>query len=110
MKKFLLHVSIAAAITANAQNPGIRLNYIDSSANPRNDFYSFCNGKWQKNFVLPESDSRYGSFNEINDNNLKTLNLFMREHWPIKRQNQAVTLKNYVIFTWLPWIQPMPIN
>jgi putative endopeptidase len=75
MKQFLLHVSIAAAITANAQNPGIRLNYIDSSANPRNDFYTFCNGKWQKNFVLPESDSRYGSFNEINDNNLKNIKL-----------------------------------
>lgn len=59
--------------TSNAQNPGIRLDHIDSSANPREDFYTFCNGKWEKTFQLPESDARYGSFNEINENNLKKI-------------------------------------
>ncbi|MEI6021828.1 MAG: M13 family metallopeptidase, partial [Bacteroidota bacterium] len=50
-----------------------RLSYIDSSAAPQQDFYNYCNGKWQKSFVMSESDARYGSFNEINDNNLKKI-------------------------------------
>jgi putative endopeptidase len=62
---------------AYAQNPGIQLNYIDSTAKAQNDFYSFSNGKWQKSFVLPESDARYGSFNEINDGNLKKIKLIL---------------------------------
>jgi len=57
----------------HAQNPGINLKYIDSTAKPANDFYTFCNGKWQKSFELPASDARYGSFNEINENNLKKI-------------------------------------
>lgn len=74
MKKTLYTLSLfAGVLTALAQKPGIQLSYIDSSANPRNDFYTFCNGKWVKSFKLPESDSRYGSFNEINDNNLKNI-------------------------------------
>ncbi len=74
MKKTLYTLSLIAGIAcAQAQKPGIQLSYIDSSASPRNDFYTFCNGKWVKNFKLPESDSRYGSFNEINENNLKNI-------------------------------------
>lgn len=66
---------LAACIQLSAQNPGINYASIDSTINPRNDFYGFCNGKWQKTFVLPESDARYGSFNEINENNLKKIKL-----------------------------------
>jgi putative endopeptidase len=72
MKK-IAHLLVLASFGAIAQNPGIRLNYIDTTVNPCNDFYGFCNGKWQKSFTLGQSDARYGSFNEINDNNLKNI-------------------------------------
>lgn len=72
MKKILLTLTLAA-FGLHAQNPGIRLEYMDASIKPGDDFYGFCNGKWQKSFVLSESDARYGSFNEINDNNLKNI-------------------------------------
>jgi len=77
MKNFLFTVLSIGCISVNAQNPGINLSYIDSSANPCNDFYGFCNGKWQKSFKLPESDARYGSFHEINNNNLKNIKLIL---------------------------------
>lgn len=74
MKNILTITAALVFFGLNAQqNPGIRLSYIDSSFKPCNDFYGFCNGKWQKTFKLSESDSRYGSFNEINDNNLKNI-------------------------------------
>ncbi len=63
----------------SAQNAGINFSHIDSSAKPQQDFYNFANGKWQKTFRLPESDARYGSFNEINDNNLKKIKLILDE-------------------------------
>jgi len=79
MKKLFPLAFVLVFLNSNAQNPGIQLSHIDTSANPRNDFYKFCNGKWQSSFKLPESDSRYGSFNEINENNLKNIRLVYLE-------------------------------
>lgn len=62
-----------------AQESGIQISNMNRTANPANDFYEYCNGNWQKSFKLPESDSRYGSFNEINDNNLKNIKLILDE-------------------------------
>jgi putative endopeptidase len=73
--KFLIAVLTLATNVFLAQKPGINLSYIDSSADPRNSFYGYCNGKWMKTFKLPESDARYGSFNEINENNLANIKL-----------------------------------
>lgn len=78
MKKLLPFLFIAT-LQLSAQNAGINFSYIDSSANPCQDFYTFCNGKWQKKFVLPASDARYGSFNEINENNLRNIKLIYNE-------------------------------
>ncbi|MBL7920294.1 MAG: M13 family metallopeptidase [Bacteroidia bacterium] len=77
MKKAILSLLILNSLTFFSQKAGINFSYIDSSANPRNDFYSFCNGKWQKSFVLPASDARYGSFNEINNNNLAHIKVIL---------------------------------
>lgn len=68
--KKLWVLPLVATLALHAQKPGINLSYIDSSASPAQDFYNFCNGKWQKSFTLRPSDARYGTFNEINDNNL----------------------------------------
>ncbi len=55
------------------QTIGLQLSYIDSSYTPQTDFYKFCNGKWLKNTKIPDSDSRWGSFNEINERNLSNI-------------------------------------
>ncbi len=77
MKKAITFILLIHSLTFLSQKAGINFSYIDSSANPRNDFYTFCNGKWQKTFVMPESDARYGSFNEINNNNLKNIKVIL---------------------------------
>lgn len=56
-----------------SQTIGINLSYIDSSYKPQADFYKFCNGKWLKTTKIPDSDSRWGSFNEINERNLANI-------------------------------------
>lgn len=77
MKKILF---LSLAISSKAifsQGIGIQLANMDKTANPCNDFYTYANGTWQKTFKLPESDSRYGSFNEINNNNLKNIKVIL---------------------------------
>jgi putative endopeptidase len=77
MKK-LLPLLLSAAVTCiKAQPSGLNISGMDKAANPCSDFYSYCNGNWEKTFKLPETDARYGSFNEINNNNLKKIKLIL---------------------------------
>ena len=73
MKKFITGSVILLSTFMIAQKSGIVVANMDKSVNPAQDFYNFANGTWQKTFKLPESDARYGSFNEINENNLKKI-------------------------------------
>ena len=79
MKYTLLFLSVILAINLSSQTIGINLANMDTTVSPRNDFYAYCNGNWQKNFKLPASDSRYGSFNEIEENNLKQFKVIYTE-------------------------------
>ena len=80
----------ASPLLISAQKAGINFSHIDSSANPCNDFYTFCNGNWQKKFQLPASDARYGSFNEINENNLSKI----RDIYNAAAANKSATLNS----------------
>jgi putative endopeptidase len=80
----------ASPLLISAQKAGINFSHIDSSANPCNDFYTFCNGNWQKKFQLPASDARYGSFNEINENNLSKI----RDIYSAAAANKSATLNS----------------
>lgn len=73
MRKRLSFLFLSATIICSAQKSGIKVANMEKTVDPANDFYSYCNGTWQKTFKMSETDSRYGSFNEINDNNLKNI-------------------------------------
>src|SRR5688572_8268279 len=66
------------ALNLAGQNIGIQLSYIDSTYKPQTDFYKFCNGKWLSTTKIPESDSRWGSFNEINERNLSNIKTILK--------------------------------
>ena len=78
MNKNILKLSIVASVItlascgdakkdemASVKNTGIDIKNIDSTAKPTDDFYQFVNGTWLKNNAIPESESRWGSFNEL---------------------------------------------
>jgi putative endopeptidase len=54
-------------------NKSIDLSYMDKSIKPANDFFLFSNGKWVKNNPIPPSESRWGSFNELDKSNKEKL-------------------------------------
>jgi putative endopeptidase len=47
----------------------IDLDYMDASVRPQDDFFMFANGTWTKNNPVPASESRWGSFNELDQAN-----------------------------------------
>jgi putative endopeptidase len=63
--------AIAAASTkASGQTGvGITLANIDKSVAPCNDFFRYANGNWLKNNPVPPSETRWGAFNELANNN-----------------------------------------
>lgn len=42
---------------------------IDSTVKPGDNFFMFANGGWLKKNPIPKSETRWGSFNELDDNN-----------------------------------------
>lgn len=56
---------------------GIDLANIDSTVKPTDDFYTFVNGKWLQNNPIPETESRWGSFNELEKENKAKLRIIL---------------------------------
>ncbi|TNE54079.1 MAG: M13 family peptidase [Bacteroidetes bacterium] len=48
-------------------------SYMDMSVKPGEDFFRFANGTWVKNNPVPASESRWGSFNELDQANQEKL-------------------------------------
>ena len=59
--------SIIASCSQPQQESGIRLENLDTTVRPADDFYQFACGGWMKNNPLPDEFSRYGSFEMVNE-------------------------------------------
>lgn len=77
--RLIILLSLCPLLMFSQAKPGIQLSYMDRNIDPGEDFYHFCNGKWEKEFRLPPSDARYGSFNEIRDRNLQKIKILLDE-------------------------------
>ncbi len=50
----------------------VNSNFIDRTIRPQDDFFQFANGTWVKENPVPTSESRWGSFNELDlENKIK---------------------------------------
>ncbi len=47
----------------------IDISYMNQSVRPQDDFFEFANGTWVKENPVPASESRWGSFNELDQAN-----------------------------------------
>ncbi|MEM9076584.1 MAG: M13 family metallopeptidase [Bacteroidota bacterium] len=45
--------------------PGIVLENMDTTVNPKDDFYNYVNGSWMKNTEIPEDRTRWGGFSVL---------------------------------------------
>jgi putative endopeptidase len=67
--------AIGATPTSNENGKlkSIDVAYLDQSVKPQEDFFQFANGTWCKNNPVPNSESRWGSFNELDKQNKTVL-------------------------------------
>jgi putative endopeptidase len=54
-------------------------DYIDTKIRPQDDFFMFANGTWVKNNPVPPSESRWGSFNELDQANKTKLTKILND-------------------------------
>ena len=45
--------------------PGIVLENMDTSISPKDDFYNYVNGNWQKTTEIPDDESVWGGFSVL---------------------------------------------
>lgn len=81
MRKIIPMVMLATVPTMGmGQNkPGLFDKNFDKSVRPQDDFYTFADGGWQKLNPLPAAYSRFGSFDQLQDDNNKRINGILDE-------------------------------
>ncbi|MFY0689235.1 MAG: M13 family metallopeptidase [Cyclobacteriaceae bacterium] len=66
----LFTISCQESATTQVETiPGLDISQMDTTVNPKADFYQFANGNWLKNTEIPEDEGRWGGFGELRDRN-----------------------------------------
>lgn len=67
---------------------------MDPQVKPQDDFFDFVNGGWIKNTVIPSTESSWGKFNILADNNNKVLKTILEE--TAKQKNEPYTVNQLI--------------
>ena len=83
MKRIITMMAMASiSMMTMAQEPlssGLDQTDFDTSVRPADDFYGYACGGWMKKNPLPAAYSRYGSFDQLQENNDKRINGILAE-------------------------------
>ncbi len=81
MKKIIPMMMVCVMpVAGNAQNKsGLVEQNFNKSVRPQDDFYQYATGGWQKNNPLPAAYSRFGSFDQLQENNNKRINAILSD-------------------------------
>src|SRR5829696_642852 len=68
-----LTVLLSVCAATLAQSKGFDTSRMDTSVSACTDFFQYANGTWLKNTEIPASQSSWGTFNMLRDNNTAIL-------------------------------------
>ena len=79
--RFLTALVVIMSIYASAmaQSSGFNVSNMDRSVDACDDFFQYANGSWVKNTQIPPSQSRWGSFNILAENNREVLRSILED-------------------------------
>jgi putative endopeptidase len=87
-------VEIVEPEKMEAKEEGINLSYMDKSARPQDDFFSYVNGNWVKTTQIPSDKASWGSFNALRENvddaSLDILNKILSEKYEAGSEGQKI--------------------
>ncbi|MCY7410547.1 MAG: M13 family metallopeptidase [Chitinophagales bacterium] len=90
-------LSITACTTGGDKKaetkPSIILSDIDSTIKPGDDFFAYINSKWINANPIPATESRWGSFNILDDNSKATLRAILQEDANLNAAAGTITQK-----------------
>jgi putative endopeptidase len=79
-----------------AEAPGrklLDLANMDTTVRPGDNFNLYANGTWLKNNPIPKSKTRWGSFNELQENNYKALHSLLDSAASVANPKQGSTVQ-----------------
>ena len=83
MKSLLRIVAVLAVaalpMSVMAQDKAVNQTYFNKNVQPGADFFQYAVGGWMANNPVPPTESRWGSFNEVNERNKVILRSIMEE-------------------------------
>jgi predicted metalloendopeptidase len=73
MRKLALAASAALALLLGAARGEVNLQNIDPTVKPQDDFFHYADGTWLKTVAIPADQSRWGSFDDLDQRNVANL-------------------------------------
>lgn len=70
---------IASTCWARPSESGLDLQNLDPSTPPHVDFFQYANGGWLKANKIPDDKPRWGTFNQLHENNQERLHQILQE-------------------------------
>ena len=89
----MIGIMALASCAPKEKAPALDLASLDTSVSPKEDFYQYSTGGWQKNNPLRPEFSRYGSFDAIAERTQENLNALFQSMTTLKAEKGSVEQK-----------------
>ena len=73
MRNLTLAAAAALTLLLGATRAEVSLQNIDPTVKPSDDFFHYADGTWLKTMAIPADQSRWGSFDDLNQRNVANL-------------------------------------
>ena len=94
MKRTVIAImSVMTIASCTPKVPALDMKNLDPSVSPKEDFYQYATGGWQKNNPLKPEYSRFGSFDAISERTQEQLNALFENMGTLKAEKGTVEQK-----------------